>query len=152
MSFFLEIIAINSTTKNRKEITSKPYELCFCNETNLLECKKTISVEVHRGQKFTLPLLANIQTGTTSTQITAIISSKAKLEINQTSQYLPDQCNILPYTLYSTESHEEVVMCPDGPCCDSGLASVIINATILPCPDGFTQKDEVCICDNRLHK
>ena len=45
-----------------------------------------------------------------------------------------------------------MVMCPDGPCRDSGLASVIINATILPCPDGFTQKDEVCICDNRLHK
>ena len=61
MSFFLEIIAINSTTKNRKKITSKPYELCFCNETNLLECKKTVSVEVHRGQKFTLPLLANTQ-------------------------------------------------------------------------------------------
>ena len=74
------------------------------------------------------------------------------MEINQTSQYLPDQCNILPYTLYSTESHEEVVLYPDGPCRDSGLASVIINATILPCPDGFTHKDEVCICDNRLHK
>ena len=148
---FLKIITINSTSKNRKEITSKPYELCFCNETNLTECKKTISIEVHRGQKFTLPLLANTQTGTTSTQITAITSSKAKLEINQTSQYLPDQCNILPYTLYSTESLEEVLLYPDGPCRDSGVASVIINATILSCPDGFTQKDEVCICDNRLH-
>ena len=150
MSFLLDIITINSTTKNRKEITSKPYELCFCNETNLLECKKTISIEVHRGQKFTLPLLANTQRGTTSTQITAITSSKAKLEINQTSQYLPDQCHSLPYTLYSTESHEVVVLYPDGLCRDSGVASVFINATILPCPDGFTQKDEVCTCDNRL--
>ena len=149
-NFFLEIITINSTSKNRKEITSKTYELCFCNE--IVKCKKTISVEVYRGQKFTLPLLANTQTGTTSTQITAITSSKAKLEINQTSQYLPDQCNILIYTLYSAESHEEVVLYPDGPCRDSGLASVTINATIIPCPDGFTQNDVFCICDNRLHK
>ena len=44
-----------------------------------------------------------------------------------------------------------MVLYADGPCRDSGSASVIINATILSCPDGFTQKEEVCICDNRLH-
>ena len=147
-----KIITINSTSKNRKEITSKPYELCFCNETTfLVKCKKTISIKVHRGQKFTLPLLAITQRGTTSTQITAITSSKAKLENYQTYQYLPDQCHSLSYTLYSTKSHEEVVLYPDGPFHDSGSASVFINATILPCPDGFPQKDDVCICDNRLH-
>ena len=155
--FFLDdhkIININSTTTKVKEITSKPYQLCFCddNEKYPDNCKKTLTVEVLRGQKFTLSLLATAQVGTTFTQVTAITSANAKLEINQTSQYLPDRCNSLPYTLYSKESHEEVILYPDGPCRDTGLASVVINATILPCPDGFTQMDEVCICDKRLYK
>ena len=155
--YFLEkhhIIRINTTTKKSKLITSQPYQLCFCekNKRHFFKCKKTLSVEVHRGEKFTLPLLASAQVGITSTQVRAITSPTAKLEINQTSQYLPNQCHSLLYTLYSTESHEEVVLYPDGPCRDTGTASVLINATILPCPDGFTQKDEDCICDIRLHR
>ena len=60
-------------------ITSKPYELCICQHA--IDCQQKQSVQVYRGQKFIIPLLANAQVGTTSTTVTAITSSKAKLEI-----------------------------------------------------------------------
>ena len=145
---FTEIIAYESSANNVKEITSKPYDLCFCNNDGL--CHKTMTIEVHRGQEFTVPLLAIAQVGTSSTTVTAITSTKAKLEIYQTSQPLPDYCNLVSYTLYSTDSHEEVVLYPDGPCRDSGRAKVKINVTLSPCPDGFAQFAEMCICEERL--
>ena len=45
-----------------------------------------------------------------------------------------------------------MVLYPDGPCQEIGSASVVINVTFLPCPHGFTQYNEVCICEERLHQ
>ena len=104
----------------------------------------------YQGQKFIIPLLANAQVGTTSTTVTAITSSKAKLEIYQTSQPLPNYCHPLPYTLYSSNSGEELVLYPDGPCKDTGAARIVISVTLLPYPDGFTQSGELCTCEERL--
>ena len=110
-----------------------------------------MQVKVYRGQKFAIPLLAEMQFGNTSTIVTAITSSTARLETYQTSQPLPGYCHPLPYTVYSNKSHEQLVLYPDGPCKDTGTARVVINVTLLPCPDGFTQSGEICTCDDRLH-
>ena len=147
------LISITSLANEKREITSEAYDLCFCsnNETTHLICRNSFSIEVHRGQMFVVPLLAIAQVGTTATTVTAITSSKAKLEVYQTSQLLPDYCYALPYTLYSIDSYEEVVLYPNGPCRDRGLAKVSIIATLLPCPNGFTQYAEICACEVRLH-
>ena len=108
-------------------------------------------MKVHRGQKFTVSLLAKMQYGTSATIVTAITSSTARLETYQTSQSLPDYCALLSYTVYSNESREQVVLYPDGPCRDTGTARVVINVTLLLCPDGFTQSSEICTCEDRLH-
>ena len=67
-----------------------------------------MQVEVYRGQKFTVPLQAKMQYGNTSTIVTAITSSTARLETYQTSQPLPDYCASLSYAVYSNKSHEQV--------------------------------------------
>ena len=108
-------------------------------------------MNVYRGQEFTVPLLARMQFGNTSTIVTAITSSTARLETYQTSQPLPGYCHSLPYTVYSNKSHEQLVLYLDGPCKDTGTARVVINVTLLPCPDGFTQSGEICTCEDRLH-
>jgi hypothetical protein len=143
------IVVTGPSDKNVKEITSEPYDLFFCNNNTDLR-HKSLALEVHRGQEFTVPVLAIAQVGTASTIVIAITSSKAKLELSQTSQLLPDYCSLLSYTLYSTDSLEEVVLYPDGPCRDNGLAKAIINVTLSPCPDGFTQYAEICTCEERL--
>ena len=128
-----------------KEILSEPYSLCFCNSSHTSFCTtaKIKHVEVYRGQKFTISLRAKMQYGPTATIVTAVTSSSARLATYQTSQPLPDYCAPLSYTVYSNESHEQVVLYPDGPCRDTGAARVVINVTLLPCPDGFTQFGEI---------
>ena len=131
-----------------KEIASQPYAMCFC----ISGCNSSvIQMEVHRGQKFTVSLLAKMQYGITTAIVTAVTSSTARLETYQTSQPLPDYCAPLSYTVYSNQSYEQVVLYPDGPCRDIGLAKVVLDVTLLPCPDGFTQSGEICTCEDRLH-
>ena len=133
------------------EISSEPYSLCLCSYIFMCSTSRILKVEAYRGQKFTVPLIAEGQVDSTTTMVTAITSSTAKLETYQTSQLLPGYCHPLPYTVYSTESHEQVVLYPDGPCRDTGTARVVIDVTLLPCPNGFTQSGEICTCEDRLH-
>ena len=146
--YALLIYPQTGSSHTTKQISSKPYSLSLCTISSEVTYSQ---VDAYRGQKFTVPLLAEMQYGTTSTIVTAITSSTASLETYQTSQSLPDKCSSLNYTVYSTESHEQVVLYPDGPCRDTGRARVIIDVTLLPCPDGFTQSGEICICVDRLH-
>ena len=80
-----------------------------------------------------------------------LLLSLARLEPYQYSQQLPDYCAPLSYTVYSNNSHEQVVLYPDGPCQYTGTATVVIEVAFLPCPDGFTQSGGMCICVNKLH-
>ena len=57
----------------------------------------------------------------------------------------------MSYNFYSTEDTEGLVLYPDGPCCDTGLARAIVNVTFRPCPDGFSKYGEKCDCEERLH-
>ena len=134
-----------------REISSRPYSLHLCSMDCTCNTSEVMQVGVYRGQKFTVLLLAKMQYGIAATIISAITSSTARLETYQTSQPLPDYCAPLSYTVHSNESHEQVVLYPDGPCRDTGAARVVIDVTILPCPYGFTQSGEICACENKLH-
>ena len=52
--------------------------------------------------------------------------------------------------MYSTEQVEQLVLYPDEACRDTGLAQAIVNVTFLPCPDGFVQSGDQCVCEKRL--
>ena len=80
----------------------------------------------------------------------AVPTNTAKLDIHQNIQFLPPRCSNFTYTVFSTESNEELVLYSDGPCYDSGLAMASVQLRLLPCPDAFTQLNEECVCEERL--
>ena len=132
-----------------KNITSEATELYLCQ--NNQDYQNSISIEVLRGQKFTVALLALAQAETLiSTQVIAVTHS-SRLRISQTIQRLSEGCSDLTYNLYSDEAYDQLILYPNGPCRDSGMARVVIDVTFLPCPGGFTQSGEVCVCEGRLN-
>ena len=86
---------------------------------------RTITLEVHRGQSFSVPIKALGQMdSSTAAIITVIVSKNARLDLNQSSQTIPRYCTNITFNLYSTEDNEELILYPDGPCRDTGLARV----------------------------
>ena len=147
------IMTITSKDNTTQALTSRPYGLCFCDgPTHRQDCIGSRSVVTHRGQKFTVTLLAIAQgSSVASTSVTTITSSTARLKLLQNPQHLPRYCSNLDYNLYSTKENEVVVLYPEGPCNDTGNARVAINITLLPCPDGFIlAPDGHCVCEERL--
>ena len=136
-----------------RTITSRPYELCFCSKhMHSYQCiRNLLIIKTYRGQMFAVSLLALDQVRTsTSTQITARVRGIGGLKSKQSYQTLSPNCSKLEYTLYSTGDSEELILYPDGPCHDTGLARVVVNVTFLPCPPGFNNTSEQCICEKRL--
>ncbi len=63
---------------------------------------------------------------------------------------VPNECTTLTYNIYSSSDTEQVILYPECPCHDNGLASVVIDVTLEPCPTAFDLSDEQCICEERL--
>ncbi len=115
------------------------------------DCSGMRNIEVHRGQEFTLPLIAYAQGNTpVSTELTAKIHQTASLNLNQSIQTLPKHCSNKTYNLYSTEAFEEVTLYIDGPCRDTGLATAGVKVPLRPCPDAFNKSGDRCECETRL--
>ena len=135
-------------------VSSDPYQLCYC-ENGLFICDNIDNIpdiKIHRGQKFRVSLFAIAQAGShVSTTVTARTSDNARLESNQTYQKLSQHynCSSPVYNLYSTENYEQLTFNPDGPC---NREYLYLYVTFLPCPPGFTQSNDKCICEERLMK
>ena len=144
-SFSLEHI-IKHNCNGINLITSQPYTLCFC---GIDYCIQEMTVNTIRGQRFNVSLYTIAQGGTSvSTTVTARTSVTARLKSNQTSLTLSENCSILTYNLYSTESNEELVLYPDGLCSNKG--KITVKVQFGDCPPGFTLSKDECICDKRL--
>jgi predicted outer membrane repeat protein len=153
--FITDYDILHVTLKDNRThgITSEPYTLCLCN-AGAKNCTGSLSLLVHRGQKFTVPLVALAQgNSTSSTLVTALTSPTASFKQLQNPQNLPSSCSNLTYNLFSTEESEVVTLYPEGPCHDTGNAGVVLNFTLLPCPDGFVPApDGRCTCEGRLRE
>ena len=104
------------------------------------DCSGARIVEVRRGQKFTVPMVAIAQKrSVTSALVTAITSPSASLKLPQSTQRLPQYCSNLTYNIYSTKEKEQavVMLYPKGPCQDTGNAFVVLYLLMLACPDEF---------------
>ena len=148
-------MAGNRASNETKRISSEPYLLCFCESNENYNCSEMQNAEAYRGQKFTVSLLALAQGNTIiSTPVSAKIDPRARLSLepNVSSQLLLNRCTDISYRLYSPDQYEEVTVYLDAPCRDTGLATAIINMTLLPCPDAFIQSGEQCVCEERLQE
>ena len=121
-------------------ITSEPYKLCFCkSRPEYIDCSEVKEINLYRGQKFSLSVSAVAQGGAVvPTLVMAKVSSTARLKLNQSSQSHNNHCTDLVYNLYSTQDSEELILCLDGPCRDTGLARAVVQVTFLHCPNAFT--------------
>jgi predicted outer membrane repeat protein len=132
-------------------ISSSPYKLCFCEGIDRYNCSSTEKLVVCRGQTFILHLLAmSVHDTPTETFVSAGVKKSARLDLNQSSQFLHSKCSPLTFSLYSAQYYEELLLFPEGPCRDTGLAKAVVHVSLRPCPDGFMQSGEQCICEERL--
>ena len=133
-------------------MTSEVYQLCFCKSTLKLNCSEVRAIEVYRGQKFNVSLLALAQGGIVASTTVTAKSPRARLKPNQNLQAISNNCTTIGFNFYSIGNNEKLILYPDGSCRDTGLARAMINVTLLPCPNGFNKSDEQCDCEERLKR
>ena len=147
----LKIVHIQSEGNSTEDVTSQPYQLCFCEINKLPDCTGIKSMEVYRGQEFTLSLIAYAQGNiSTSAQVIARTHKTASLNLNQSLQTLQKSCSNIVYNVYSIAMSEVLTLYVDGPCRDTGLSTALVHVTLRPCPDGFNKSNDRCECDERL--
>ena len=146
------ILNFDGIQKDAREISSEPYQLCFCVKERLSNCTEPKSIEIYPGQKFNVFLIALDQTMTSVTTKITATSVRSRLNSDQSSQTLEPECSKLSYNLYSTQDTDQLILYPDGPCRDTGLARAVINVTFRQCPDGFMKSGENCVCDEILNE
>lgn len=144
------LLQIEVANNKTSEITSEPYQLCFCENNKVSDCLGVKKIKAYRGQKFTLSLIAYAQGNTpVSIQVTVKIEKTARLKLNQSTQALCQFCTDTTYNIYSTEMDEELTLYVDGPCRDTGLATAVVNVTLR---QGFNISNDECECEIRLQE
>ena len=138
-----------SNKKTNGEITSEPYQLCFCEKARQSNCTE-LNIEIYPGQKFYVSLMALDQATTSVTTKITALSATSRLNSYQSSQTLEPECSKLWYNLYSTQDTAQLILYPDGPCRDTGLARAVVNVMFKQCPDGFIKSGENCVCEEIL--
>ena len=138
--------------KAYRAITSEPYKLCFCTNVRQFHCTEPKSIEIYPGQKFHVSLIALDQTDTSATTEVTAISATSRLNSDQSSQTLEPECSKLWYNLYSTQDTDQLILYPDGPCRDTGVARAVVNVMFRPCPDGFMKSGDSCVCEEILNE
>ena len=146
----LRIQTFNNNTSSKNVISSEAFTLCFCKNDREFNCTAIEQISTLRGSRFEVSVVALSQGNSiTSPTIIAKLSKTSRLKLDQTSKQINPNCSTLSYNMYSTEQVEQLVLYPDEDCRDTGLAQAIVNVTFLPCPDGFVQSGDQCVCENR---
>ena len=145
------ILHIGPNAIETNGISSEAYTLCFCVNDQKYDCMKSRSISTYRGRRFSESVLALSQGNTiTAPTVLAQFSKTARLQLNQIAQNIKANCTTLSYNMYSTEEQEQLILYPNFTCRDTGLATVVIDVTFLPCPDAFNPSGDDCVCEDRL--
>lgn len=142
----------NSTTSI---FSSAPLQICFC-ENGLQpsrECSRPKPISVRRGETFKLSAVTVGQAlGSVPSTIRTDIDSSIEINTLQRTQKTSKVCTDIFYRLFTTRDSLTLVLYPDGPCRDTGIARTEVQVSLLPCPDGFmlSPSKTECICEDRL--
>ena len=153
LPIILQVFTILGNTSESSVISSEPFRVCFCNHDKVPDCEMNTTVDTIRGKQFTLSAVTVGQgnfTVPSSIKVDFGISTSTMLSRFQKVQDTGNTCTNISYRLFSAESSITMILFPDGPCRDIGIARRVVNVTFLPCPDGFTHADTECVCDERL--
>lgn len=137
-------------------ISSAPLRICFC-ENNVPNCDLVQTVRVRRGEMFQLSAVAVGQGGngkknSVPSNIMTEINSSVEIATSQRSQVTSVTCTGISYQLYTKMDSITLVLYPDGPCRDTGIARTRVHVVLEECPDGFERSPSKtgCVCDSRL--
>ena len=156
LSYMLDITDINLQDFNSSEvISSGPVRVCFCRH-NQLDCSyKPETRYVNKGELFVVSLVAVDQVNNTIPNVTihGSVSLEGRLGTGQSIQNtsLDGSCTNLEYNIYSTREVVRLKLYAEGPCVDIGISETSVSVIISPCPIGFKDVNQVCICDPYLY-
>ena len=152
----LSYLKIQSNIADIDTIASDPVGVCFCKEGQPDCSYKLPSIQVTKGETFSLQVVAVDQVNHTLDAKT-IASTDGYLGEGQQFHAACKSCTKLQFNLYSFRSSEIVRLYPIGSCSDSEVsqATVVIKFTPCVCPTGFERAqpidDSRCECTCNLN-
>ena len=151
LELFKSISYIESEDNVTAVIASDPFQVCFCNN-DIPNCTIERSVQTVTGRAFSLSLVTVGQGNfTVPSSVRVGLNSDFQLDPTENIQRTNKTCSNVTYSLSSSQPLVKLILYPDGPCRDTGMARREVQITFLPCPDGFMLSGEKCICEERLH-
>jgi predicted outer membrane repeat protein len=147
------LLQISTIDNMSLAISSEPFRVCFCDDNGVPDCESNISISIVRGEVFTLSAVTVGQVNfTVPSSVKADFGNSSSTTLNrlQRVQDTGNTCTNLFYRLFSAENSITMILFPDGPCRDTGIARREVIVTFLPCPDGFILIDTECKCDRKL--
>ena len=150
IELFRNISYIENEDNITVEIASDPVLICFCND-EVPNCMAERSVQTVTGRAFSLSLVTVGQGNfTVPSSVRVGLDSHFQLDPVQNIQTTGKVCSNVTYSLFSSQTSAKLILYPDGPCRDTGMARRVVQVTFLPCPDGFMLSGVECVCEERL--
>ena len=148
-----------SNINTSDSVSSRPVQVCFClqNKPNCTYSK--FSVNVRKGEKIRVPLVAVDQAYhvVSATIHSTPKSNESGISEGQLIQSTTDSCTNLTFNVFSPHKTEELIVYADGPCKDAPLSQRKILIYFLPCscsigfqPKVPEQTKCVCECDSKI--
>ena len=144
-------------------ITSYPYRVCVCNNSQLCSASNTFTAYAYPGQTIPITVAAMGQrNGSVSGTVNAIITNPSNL-LNpstlgtfQDRQRVSTNCNELHYTFFSNLNNITLVLYIDGSCSSlrGSIYRLQIPVHLFSCPPAFnlSRSTDGCVCEERLQK
>lgn len=149
ISVFKSISIIDNSTSS---ISSAPLRVCLC-RGDTFDCDLRLSLEIVTGTEFVISAVAVGQGNTTvPSDIRVALDTNVHLDPAQAIQHAGATCTDIKYRVYSAKKQVALVIYPDGPCRDIGIARNAIDIKILPCPQAFVTSGIECVCESRLQQ
>lgn len=133
-------------------IGSAPLQICFC-QNGVPDCELRKTVRIARGETFTLSAVTVGQAqGTVPSVIKADSDSNVEISSLQRTQQTYKTCTDISYQIFTERDAISLILYPDGPCRDTGIARTTVQVVLIPCPNGFTRSrsQTECVCEDRL--
>ena len=150
-----EIFDITEHSPGISVISSDPYQVCPCSNSEQNCSIHSINITVYPGETFLVPVVAVGQRNGTVPALVknSLENEQTKLGSLQAAQSVNNTCTALQYIIYSSSNKETMTLEAEGPCLEMG-EPLIINIVLLQCPTGFmlSSSTKGCTCAKRLQK
>ncbi len=150
LTAFNSISDYNST---HLDLSSEVVKVCFCTDGSKPDCNlREINGTKMRGEtvKVTIAGLDQYRHPLKSFIKASYRQISTQLDKGEERKELFDQCEEVPYHVFSTQSEATLILEPDRPCGQSLFSTITVNITVIPCSNGFEQIKDRCVCDRRL--